>query len=226
MHLLGQPVHLPPGVTEDDGLGDSDSLIQIAQGVELPLLFLNGNVELLDTLKGQLITLDEDANRVTHEFLSDFKDVSRHGSREQDDLGILGKKLEDCCTIRLGQKLKLNIRGHTFIDLILESTRQHLIGLIKTEDLDVIGLERTAVDHIIYTSWGTDDDLNTLLELGHVFTDIGTTDAGVALNVHVVTKSDDDFLDLLSKLTGGRKNERLSTLNRHVQLQPPQTIIS
>merc|ERR1719341_2146383 len=37
VHLLSQPVHLPPGVAEDDGLGDGEGLIEIAQGVQLPL---------------------------------------------------------------------------------------------------------------------------------------------------------------------------------------------
>ena len=38
MHLLCEPVHLPPGVDEDDSLGDGQSLVQITQRVQLPLL--------------------------------------------------------------------------------------------------------------------------------------------------------------------------------------------
>lgn len=38
MHLLSQPVDFSSGVKEDDGLGDGQSLIEITQGVQLPLL--------------------------------------------------------------------------------------------------------------------------------------------------------------------------------------------
>lgn len=38
MHLLSQPVHLPAGVDEDHSLGDGQGLVQITQGVQLPLL--------------------------------------------------------------------------------------------------------------------------------------------------------------------------------------------
>lgn len=55
VHLLGQPVHLPPGVAEDDGLCDGERLVEIAQCIELPLLALHGDEELLDTLEGELV---------------------------------------------------------------------------------------------------------------------------------------------------------------------------
>lgn len=38
MHLLCQPVDFSPGVEEDDSLGDRQRLVQITQGVQLPLL--------------------------------------------------------------------------------------------------------------------------------------------------------------------------------------------
>lgn len=106
----------------------------------------------------------------------------------------------------------------TFVDLILKSTRQHLIGLIEAENLDMVGPEGPTVDHIEHTSRSTDDNLDTLLELGHVLTDVGSTNASMALNVHVVAKGDHNFLNLLSQLTGGGKDEGLGALNRHIQL--------
>lgn len=93
--LVGKPVDLAAGVAEDDGLSDGDSLIQIGEGIELPLLLLNGDVELLDTFKGKLVLLDQDADGVAHELGGDLKDVLGHGGREKDDLGALGKELED-----------------------------------------------------------------------------------------------------------------------------------
>jgi len=42
--LLGEPVDLASGRAENDSLGDGDGLVQVTQGVELPVLLLDGNV--------------------------------------------------------------------------------------------------------------------------------------------------------------------------------------
>ena len=94
MHLLSQPVHLPPGVAENDSLGDSNGLVQITQGVQLPFLFLNRDVKLLDTFECQLVSLDKNSDWVTHEFLGDLQHIIRHGGRKQNNLGVLWEKLE------------------------------------------------------------------------------------------------------------------------------------
>lgn len=93
--LVGEPVDLSAGVAEDDGLGNGDGLVQIGQGVELPLLLLNSNVELLDTLQGKLVLLDENADGVTHELGGNLQDVLGHGGGQEDNLGALGQELED-----------------------------------------------------------------------------------------------------------------------------------
>lgn len=93
--LVGEPVDLSAGVAEDDSLGNGDSLVQIGEGVELPLFLLNSNVELLDTFQGKFILLDQNTDGVTHETGGDLEDVLGHGSGKEDDLGGLGKKLED-----------------------------------------------------------------------------------------------------------------------------------
>lgn len=198
--LVGEPVDLPAGVAEDDSLGDGNGLVQVGEGVELPLLLLDGDVELLDTLKGKLSLLDQDADGVTHELGGDLENVLGHGGGQQDDLGGLRKELEDV------------------VDLLGETTRKHLIGLVEDEHLHVVGLEDTALDHVVDTTGGTDNDLGTLLESLHVLTDIGTTDTGVALDAHEVTDGDNDLLDLLSKLTGRGQNESLASLEVLVDL--------
>lgn len=68
------------------------------------------------------------------------------------------------------------------------------------------------------TAGGTDDDLGAVLEGLHVITDAGATDAGVALNVHEVTDSDDDLLDLLGQLTGRSQDQGLALLQAGVDL--------
>ena len=47
--LLGEVLHLTTRVAEDDRLRDRQRLVQVAQGVQLPLLALHLNVELADT---------------------------------------------------------------------------------------------------------------------------------------------------------------------------------
>jgi len=199
VHLLRQPVHLPASIAEDHGLCDGYRLVQITQGVQLPFLLFDRDVELLDTFQGQFVPLDENPDRFSHELLGHLEHVRGHGGGEKNDLGVLREELED------------------LVDLVLETAGQHFIGLIETEDLDGVGPEGPAVDHIVDATGSTDDDVNTLLQFGHVLTDVGSTDTGVAFNVHVVTESDDDLLDLLSKLAGGREDEGLSPLDREVE---------
>lgn len=45
--------HLLLGIAEDDGLSDGESVVQVAQGVEFPLLTLHCHKELLDALLAQ-----------------------------------------------------------------------------------------------------------------------------------------------------------------------------
>ena len=102
--------------------------------------------------------------------------------------------------------------------MIFESTRKHLIGLIKEELTDGVQPQGTTVDHVIDTTGGTHDDVNTSLEGTDVVTDGGTSDTGMNLKLHVVTKGDDDLLNLLSQLTGGGKDERLTFTKLGIKL--------
>jgi hypothetical protein len=95
---------------------------------------------------------------------------------------------------------------------------QHLISLVEDEELHVVGAEDTTLDHVLDTAGGTDNDLGTLTESGHVLTDVGTTDTGVALKGHEVTNGNNDLLDLLSQLTGGSEDQSLASLQVGVDL--------
>ena len=200
LHLLLEPVDLPPGVAVYDGLGDGERLVEIAEGVELPLLAIDGDVELLDTLEGELVLLDEDADGVAHESLGDLEDVEGHGRREEADLDLLGEELEDV------------------IDLILETAGKHLVGLVEHELFDAVQAEGTTVDHVEDTAGGADDDVDAALEDADVVTDGGTTDAGVDLDLHVVAEGDDDLLDLLGQLTGRGQDEGLALTELGIKL--------
>lgn len=85
-HFVSKEIDLAASVTEDDSLSDVKSLVEIAKGVEFPLLTVHGNVELLDTLKGKLITLHENTDGVVHETLGDLEGLRGHGGREQTNL--------------------------------------------------------------------------------------------------------------------------------------------
>lgn len=106
--LVGEPVDLAAGVAEDDSLGDGDGLVEIRQGVELPVLLLDGDVELLNTLKGKLVLLDQDADGVAHELGGDLQHVLGHGGGEENDLGGLRQKLEDVVDL-LGETALLTV---------------------------------------------------------------------------------------------------------------------
>ncbi len=195
LHLHGEPLDLPAGVAVDDGLCDGQSLVQITQCVELPLFAINGDVELLDTFKGELILLDQDADRIAHELLSDFEHIERHGGGEDGALNHLWHVFEDV------------------IDLFLETTRKHFIGLIKDEELDKVWLEGAAVDHVVDTAWGTDDDVDAFLQGADIFADGGTTYATVDFDVHEVTESGNNRDDLAGQLTSWGEDEGLAVLD-------------
>jgi len=195
-----KPVDLPPGVAVDDGLGDGEGLVKVAEGVELPLLPLYGNVKLLDTLEGELVLLDEDADRVTHEPLGDLEDVEGHGSRKEAHLDRLREELEDV------------------VDLVLEAAGEHLIGLVKEELTNGVKAEGTPVDHVVDTSGGSDNDVNAGLEGADVVTDGGSSNASVDSDGHVVAEGNDDLLDLLGELAGGGEDEGLALLQGDVKL--------
>lgn len=95
---------------------------------------------------------------------------------------------------------------------------KHFIGLIKNEHLHGVGLQEAALDHVVDTTWGTNDNLGTLLKSLHIITNAGTTNAGVALDVHEITNGNNDLLDLLSQLTGWGEDQSLTLLDVGVEL--------
>lgn len=107
-HLVGQPVDLSPGVDKNDTLGDGKGFVEVAEGLELPLFLLNIDIELFDTLEGELITLDENTDRLVHELASDLKGLWGHGGREDSNLDLGREKLEDIVDLRKNQTTLLS----------------------------------------------------------------------------------------------------------------------
>ena len=86
----------------------------------LNYLFVNHNIKLLDTFKSELLFLDEDTHWISHEFECDIKHFLWHGSREQDYLNVVRHL------------------GEYVVDLLLEASRQHLVGLIENEQFNIL----------------------------------------------------------------------------------------
>ena len=99
------------------------------------------------------------------------------------------------------------------VDLFLESAVQHFVGLIKNEKFDVSGTEISSSNHIESTTGSTYYNVLTKVKLADVLANVGTTNADVGLDVHVVTKSQDDLLDLLRQLTSGTEDKSCKSYN-------------
>lgn len=99
-----------------------------------------------------------------------------------------------------------------------ETYGKHLIGLIKNEHLHAVGLQESALDHVLNTTWGTDNNVGTILKSLHVITNAGTTNACMALNIHEISDSNNDLLDLLSQLTGWGEDQSLALLDGGIEL--------
>jgi hypothetical protein len=74
------------------------------------------------------------------------------------------------------------------------------------------------LDHILDTTWRSNNDLWAILQSLHVVTNVRAADAGMAFDVHEVADGDNDFLDLLSKLTSRCKNQGLACFEVLVDL--------
>mmetsp|Transcript_111685 Transcript_111685/g.266428 ORF Transcript_111685/g.266428 Transcript_111685/m.266428 type:complete len:205 (+) Transcript_111685:410-1024(+) len=181
-HLLREPVHLLFGVAEDHSLCDGEGIVQIAKGVEFPLLALHGHEELLDAFQRQLVTLHQDAERIIHELVGHFQDLVRHGSGDQHHL--CGR-----------WQVPVDI-----VDLLLEAPVEHLIGFIQNQHLDVACAEMALLDHVEHPSRCAGHDLHAGFESVDVIGHTLATDADMNLHVEIVTQCQANLLALLRQL--------------------------
>ena len=183
------------GVTVDEGLVDVQVGVQVEEDFHLPLFFLDSDVVLVDTFKSELLVLDENLCGVSHEVLGHTKDLRREGSREESNLDVSGKELEDV------------------LNLGLETTGQHLVGFVQNEQLEVLSLEESSLHHIVNTSGGSDDDVSaTRLELLNIVLDDGTTNASLDLDLHVLTDGVHYVSNLHGELTSGGHDKCLAVI--------------
>jgi len=94
-HFVCQPIDLPSGIAENDGLGDVEGIVQVAKGIEFPVLPFDGNIKLFDSFQGQFVSFDQNSNWLVHESSSDFESFWWHSGAENSDLSLAGQNLED-----------------------------------------------------------------------------------------------------------------------------------
>mmetsp|Transcript_53183 Transcript_53183/g.133887 ORF Transcript_53183/g.133887 Transcript_53183/m.133887 type:complete len:453 (-) Transcript_53183:180-1538(-) len=192
VHVVGEVVDLPARVAVDDGLCDGERLVEVREGLELPLLLLDGHVELPDTLEGQLLLLDQNADRVAHELARQVEDVGGHGGREQGHLD--GRR---------------QLAEHV-VNLVLEAAAQHLVGLVQHEQVHAVQPEVLLVDHVVDAPGGANHHVHALRQLLDVVTHRRPAHTRVTLDLQVVTQSQHHLLNLLGEFSSGCEHECLA----------------
>jgi len=81
------------------------------------------------------------------------------------------------------------------IDLILETTSEHLISFVEDEELKVFSRKESLLDHFEDTSGSSNDDLDTFSESLLIFFRVGTTCASISGDLQVLTEVKDDLND-------------------------------
>lgn len=164
----------------------------------LEFLLLNCNEELSDTFQSQFITLDQDSDGISHEFGGHLQNVVGQSSRQDDDL----------CRRR---QVSVNV-----VNLVLETFVEEFVGFIEDEHLDVLGSKSSSSNHIEYSTGSTGNDVLPIFELLDILSDTGTTDTGVALNVHIISQRENDVLNLNGQFTSGREDQGLTFSDRRI----------
>lgn len=176
-HFLGQPFDLTDAVAENHGLGDCETVIQIAESVKLPSFFFNRNEKLLDALKCELVSFHQDLDGVVHELLAHVKNLIRQ-----------------CCTYNhhLSPRRKepinlLNLVPKPFC--IVMTSLQHLISLIQNEKPDLLQVQVPLLNHVEHSSRGSAHDMHTHLKTFDVLLHRFSSDTSVNLHVEMVAQS-------------------------------------
>src|SRR5437763_1814457 len=84
-YLICKPIHFATCVTKDYGLCNGKCIVEIAQSIEFPFLFLDGDKVLLEAFESQLITLDQNPNWIRHKLSRHFQHVVWEGGRNDND---------------------------------------------------------------------------------------------------------------------------------------------
>ena len=182
---------LPVG--EDNALGDDHVLVELKEGSELLAVFLEGNVELLDSFQSELLILDQNLDRSLHELLSHFNNFWRHGGREEADLDVSREVLEN------------------LFDFFNKASAEHLVGLIEHDDSEEVSPEGFLLDEILYPSGGANNNMDAAILKGlPVFPGVSSSNATPGVDFDEFTEAEDDLVDLLGEFPGGGEHDGLA----------------
>ena len=81
------------------------------------------------------------------------------------------------------------------VNLILETTSEHLISFVEDEELKVFSGKESLLDHFEDTSGSSNDDLDTFSESLLIFFRVGTTSASISGDLQVLTEVENDLND-------------------------------
>ena len=157
------------------------------------------DVALSDVLGGGCLGLDLDFDGVVEVLRGDLSDRRGHGCREQRNLFVLRGVSED----------PLHVLGKTHL--------QHLVGLVKHQIVQMLKIQRAALEVIDDTARRADDDVRAASQPGQLHrVGLAAVDRqhGDLRQVRAVTT--ERLGDLQSKFASGRQHQRLSVLTRGV----------
>lgn len=196
LHSLGNLLDLSLGVAINQSLLDIHVGVKVNEDVKLPLLSLDGDVVLSDTFEGQLFVFNQDLGGVfSHEVGGELQNIGRHGGGEKGNLDVTWEELEDV------------------LNLLLESSGEHFVGFVEDEQFQVVSLEVVLLHHFVNSSWGSNNDVLSFFQLGDVFLHDGSSDAGVDLEVAVLSEGFDDDSNLDGQLSGWGDDQSLAVVS-------------
>jgi hypothetical protein len=169
-HLTGKPLDLGTLVAENDGLGDRQGVVQVAQSLKLVFISLHGHEELLDAFKSEFIALNKDFDRFSHELVCHFKDLLWQSCRDDYTLQTRGQ-----ITIYL-------------IHLIFEALCEHLVSLIEHEHFNRISLKGSSSDHVVDSARRPRYNVCSMFQFEHIFVYVSTANAAVYFHLHEVAE--------------------------------------
>ena len=143
---VGEFVNHALGIAENDSQTEPVEIDEANQG--LSLASWRDLVEkLLDIGRGHILPLDRDSLRIARVAVDELFDRTGQRGGEEDRLTLVGRRIQD------------------LLDIVAEAHVEHAIRLIQNRHLELVKFESPALQMVDDTTGGSDDDLDTFLEL-------------------------------------------------------------
>ena len=171
LHLLAQALSRYARVAEDDGLGQTQQLEQIAQHVNLEGFLLAIHMELVDGLQWNLLWWEQDPSWRTKKLLGDGQDFLGQSSTHGHSLCVARQSTEH------------------LLHLLLEANGQHHIHFIQHKRADAARINVSSLDVVENTTGSAADDMDaTSLQRRCILSHSCATHCAKRLHAEVVAK--------------------------------------